>query len=183
MILVTGAPATGKTTLSKNLAEKLGLPIINKDEIKELLFDTLGIKDKEWALKLGASSFELTFFFIEKLLQTGKSFVVEANFNNVNSKEPLLSLSSKYNYDILQLYCHTEFEVLYNRYKERDASGNRHPGHSPLTISFEDYMKIMNNKTFKLYFDKSIDIDVDTTDFNIVDFHQIYDAVGENLNS
>jgi shikimate kinase len=38
MIIVTGAPGAGKTTLSKNLAGKFNLPVINKDEIKELLF-------------------------------------------------------------------------------------------------------------------------------------------------
>lgn len=31
LILVTGAPATGRTTLGKSLAKKFNLPIINKD--------------------------------------------------------------------------------------------------------------------------------------------------------
>ena len=82
MIIITGAPGTGKTTLSKNLAKKFNLSVINKDEIKELLFDNLGIKDMEWALQLGVTSFYLTFFFVEKLLLTGKPFIVEGNFDN-----------------------------------------------------------------------------------------------------
>lgn len=51
MVIITGAPDTGKTTLSKNLTKKLNLPVINKDEIKDLLFDDLGIKDNEWQLR------------------------------------------------------------------------------------------------------------------------------------
>jgi dephospho-CoA kinase len=72
MIIITGASATGKTALSKVLANKLKLPVINKDGIKELLFDNMGTKDEEWAMRLGVTSFELTYLFTEKLCQTGK---------------------------------------------------------------------------------------------------------------
>lgn len=120
------------------------------------------------ALKLGISSFQLTFFFIEKLLQTKSSFIVEANFDNVNSKEPLVSLASKYNCNILQLYCHCDYKVLYKRCKARDNSGDRHPGHSPLTLSFDDYKKLMSEKAYKLYIDESKNIDIDTTDFSTI---------------
>ncbi|WP_010291748.1 AAA family ATPase [Clostridium senegalense] len=63
MIIITGAPATGKTTLSNELAKKYGLPKINKDEIKELLFKSLEVKDSKWTTELGIASFELTYFF------------------------------------------------------------------------------------------------------------------------
>ncbi len=40
MIVVTGTSATGKTILSKKLASKFNLSLINKDEIKSSLFFT-----------------------------------------------------------------------------------------------------------------------------------------------
>ncbi|HEX8858768.1 MAG TPA: AAA family ATPase [Actinomycetes bacterium] len=46
LVLVTGPPASGKTTLARPLAFSLGLPLLGKDTIKEALFDTLGNGDR-----------------------------------------------------------------------------------------------------------------------------------------
>lgn len=181
MIIVTGAPATGKTTLSKKLAEKFNLPVIIKDEIKENLFDSLGIKDKEWALKLGAASFQLTYFFVEKMLQTGKPFIVEGNFGDEYATKSFLDIKARCNYETLQLFCHAEDKVLYERYISRDNSGDRHPGHSKLMIGFEEYKKITNSRNYKLDIPESTNIDINTTKFETVNFQQIYDEVEKNL--
>ncbi len=42
ILLVSGAPASGKSTLAGALAEIFGYPLISKDAIKESLFDSLG---------------------------------------------------------------------------------------------------------------------------------------------
>jgi dephospho-CoA kinase len=42
VILITGHPATGKTTLAHYLAQELGLPLLWRDGLKEKLADTLG---------------------------------------------------------------------------------------------------------------------------------------------
>lgn len=39
LILVNGLPGSGKTTLSRRLGEAMQLPVISKDELKELLAD------------------------------------------------------------------------------------------------------------------------------------------------
>lgn len=45
IILVTGVPASGKSTLSRLLADTLQLPILSKDVVKEALHDSLGTAD------------------------------------------------------------------------------------------------------------------------------------------
>ncbi|MBV7274883.1 hypothetical protein JMF89_10490 [Clostridiaceae bacterium UIB06] len=75
MIIVTGTSATGKTILSSKLANRFNLPLINKDEIKELLFDCLGIKDEEWAVRLGVTSFELS-YLLEKCLISSYRWII-----------------------------------------------------------------------------------------------------------
>lgn len=43
LVLVTGAPGAGKTTLAGPLAAALGLPLIGKDVVKETLYDALPV--------------------------------------------------------------------------------------------------------------------------------------------
>jgi len=149
MIVVSGASATGKTTLSKELADNFKLPVINKDEIKELLFDYLGTENEEWTIKLGISSFELLYLFTRKLCQTGKTFIVEGNFENKYAAKIFSEIKSRYNYKVLQIYCHAQAEILYDRYIKRDISGERHPGHIIHISGFEEFNTRVYNKNFK----------------------------------
>jgi adenylate kinase family enzyme len=48
-IVVSGAPGTGKTTVAALLAERLVLPLLSLDVIKEALGDSLGLGDEEWS--------------------------------------------------------------------------------------------------------------------------------------
>ncbi len=45
-ILVTGIPASGKSTMAEYLSEALHIPVISKDKIKEILFDTVGFHSR-----------------------------------------------------------------------------------------------------------------------------------------
>lgn len=47
-LVVTGLPASGKSTLAKRLAPGLGLAVIDKDEILESLFEEVGVGDANW---------------------------------------------------------------------------------------------------------------------------------------
>ena len=178
MIIITGPSAAGKTILSKNLANKLNLPLINKDEIKELLFDSLGIKDEKWAMKLGITSFELSYLFAEKLCQTGNAFIVEGNFEDKFSSKIFSELKNKYKYKILQLYCHAPDEILYKRFIHRDNSGDRHPGHIVGISGLEEFKKRVTSKNFCLRIDDCITIDIDTTNFEDIS----YEKIVENIN-
>jgi hypothetical protein len=80
LIIVTGPSGTGKTWLSKRLAQDLHLPGLHRDDLKERLFDTLGIKDRAWSRRLGGASYELLFHTLALLLQTDHPCLIESNF-------------------------------------------------------------------------------------------------------
>lgn len=43
-IIITGQPGSRKTTLAKKLGERLWMPVISRDEIKEGYVNTYGVK-------------------------------------------------------------------------------------------------------------------------------------------
>lgn len=59
VVLVTGVPGSGKTTLARRLSPALGLPLLSKDVVKETLFDVLGAGDRAWSTRLGAAANEV----------------------------------------------------------------------------------------------------------------------------
>jgi 2-phosphoglycerate kinase len=55
VVLVSGAPGSGKTSLAVPLAAELGLALLRKDRIKETLHDGLGAPEPDlaWSRRLG----------------------------------------------------------------------------------------------------------------------------------
>lgn len=55
-IVVSGLPASGKSTLARAIADALRLPLLDKDEVLEGFFDRLGVGDSEWRNKLSRAA-------------------------------------------------------------------------------------------------------------------------------
>jgi AAA domain len=53
LIVVTGAPGTGKSTIAAALTAGLGWPLLALDSIKEALADVLGLGDEDWSNRRG----------------------------------------------------------------------------------------------------------------------------------
>jgi len=53
LLVVTGMPSSGKTTVAEGLAGRLGLPLIAKDEIRESLYESVGAEDVSASARLG----------------------------------------------------------------------------------------------------------------------------------
>src|SRR5690348_7636474 len=55
-VVVSGLPGCGKSSLARRLAPLLELPVIDKDDLLEYLFDAEGVGDEEWRRKLSRES-------------------------------------------------------------------------------------------------------------------------------
>lgn len=129
LILVTGLPCTGKTTVARALATALALPLFTKDTFKEQLFDRLGVRDAAWSKQLSQAAFDLLFLAGEAELAVGRSVVLEGNFDRACEGERYEALRAKHTASAVQVVLSTEEGELVRRFRVRAEAGERHPGH------------------------------------------------------
>jgi len=81
-IIVTGRPGSGKTTLSKKLGERLCMPVISRDMMKEGYVNTFGIKHDELPPDTNVVVNEMFFGIVNQHLAGNISVVIEAAFQH-----------------------------------------------------------------------------------------------------
>jgi len=172
IIIVTGRPAAGKSTLAKWLSQELKLPLVSKDSIREELFDRLGWKDRKWAQELGKASVDMMFYFAKAELEVGHSLIMDNSFYPALSNPRFQSLREKYKAESIQIVCDSDRETLFQRFKLRATSGNRHPGHGDQDVLEELYAHLADTSSQILEIGGPV-IAVDTTDFSKIDYPEI----------
>ncbi|MDT0347144.1 AAA family ATPase [Streptomyces litchfieldiae] len=125
IVLVTGAPGAGKSTLAGPLSVMLGFPLLSKDLIKESLHDSLAapIGDLASSRRLGAAAMDL----IWALAARCPTAVLEANSlpGHPDTRPRLDSLAA----DVVEVNCWCPPAEAARRYAARAAGGHHHPVH------------------------------------------------------
>lgn len=127
-ILVTGIPASGKSTIARFLSEELGITMLSKDDMKEILFDDVGFNSREEKVKLGVASMNIMYYAAEQLMKHKLPFILENNFED-SSREGLLSILEMYSYKAITVTLTGDYEKIYERFTKRNESPERHRGH------------------------------------------------------
>lgn len=193
-ILVAGVPATGKGRMAQELSQRLGLPWLSKDAIKEKLYDTVGFRCRAEKVALGEGALEALYYAAGQLLQAGVSCILENNFEEV-SKPGLLALLERCQCQAVTVFLTGEPEALYRRFLQRDRSPQRHRGHVvntqyperpggeplPPPPSLEAFTQAWRARGMADFTVPGPRVLVDTTDFSTVDYDAIARQVGEAL--
>ncbi|NJN83481.1 MAG: ATP-binding protein [Caldilineaceae bacterium] len=176
LLIVTGPPAAGKTTLARRLAIDLSLPLFSKDAIKESLFDTLGTGDRAWSMKLGVASIELLFHTLAWQLGAGNSVIAETAFIPEYDNARFLDLQRMHPCSLMQIYVTASPAILAKRFKDRANSGDRHSGHVDTRLDENEYLvSLRAGKYAKLDLNTSI-IQMDTTEAGMVDYSRLLEV-------
>ena len=117
LVIVSGAPATGKTTLSRLLADRLRLPLLSKDRLRRIFRDAFQADTLEDVRRLLAPGFAVYYNLISELLRSGVGVVAECNFHRGVS-EPELAPVARLGSPVI-VHCQTSREVSYRRFRER----------------------------------------------------------------
>lgn len=178
IVLVTGPPASGKSFVAALVADRAGLPLIAKDEIKETLFETLGTGDIAWSQRLGRATFALMLWALEAQLKAGRSVIVEANLASEDARPALRALHQRLPLRPLELHCTAAEDLLLARYAAR--AGSRHPGHLD-EQRIEDIASAVSAGRYRPL-DLSADlIVVDTTSFDDIDTEALTQAAADHV--
>ncbi len=183
LVVVTGLPGTGKTTIAERLGERLSVPVIRKDAFKEILFDRLGWSDEDWSDLLDVACYDMLWALCDSELKAGRVIIVESNFEPEEHTARIAEFGNQYQARLIEVHCRTDRNVLVERFKERVESGERHPGHaeqSEEVMEEEAIPKLLNDPEPWLGVTETR-LSVDTTDLDAVDIDAISQWVASQL--
>jgi predicted kinase len=127
VVLVSGPPAAGKSSIAGPLATALELPLFSKDQLKETLTDAFAgpSTDLAYSRRIGGASMELLWSLAARV----PGCVLDANFRPRSEYEHsrILGLDAR----IVEVHCVCDPAELTRRFAARAAAG-MHPAH-PLT--------------------------------------------------
>lgn len=127
VILVTGLPGAGKTTLARELASRYRMALIAKDFIKEPLLDVLGARDAAHSRVLSDASFASLFRVARELRLCGVSCLLEGNFRAGEHDAAFRDAVGAAR--VAQVLCRVSESERAERLRTRAKDPSRHPGH------------------------------------------------------
>lgn len=191
---MSGLPAVGKSTMARVISETMGISIVSKDDIKEILFDTVGFKSREEKLNLGTASMMVMYYAAEKIMAVGSSIILDNNFES-SSRDGLEALLARCNATPITIHMDGDSEEIYRRFIERDKSPDRHRGHitnlsypesdssvSEPVIELSAFVKRYTERGMR-NFTIGDTIDVDATNLKTIDYEGVIRSIQRIMQS
>jgi predicted kinase len=184
ILIVLGAPATGKTSIGNRLAQSLKIPYFSKDGVKEPVFDELGCPvametdEPLSGRKMDNAALSILIYLIEMQLRAGCGCIIDSTFQKHHAPT-LKALMFKYHFTPIQIMCSAEESELEKRFKRRAKTAERHAGHLDHSMSDKFDMERLVQT-----FQQPLDIgghllNVDSTDFQEDDYQRLLNSVNQ----
>lgn len=117
LVVVSGLAASGKSTVARALARGLDLPLLDKDDVLEALFDSLGCADLATRERLSRAADDVLL-----TVAAASPAAVAVNWWHFDTAPARLTAAAD---ALVEVWCACPPEVAAERY----AARRRHPGH------------------------------------------------------
>ena len=157
-VVVSGLPGSGKSTLAKQVAPLLNLPVIDKDDILERLFEAKGTGDAAWRRSLSRESdqlFQAKAFNAEGAILVSFWHLPGMAADSGTPTEWLWKLSNR----LINVACACAPEIAAERLFQR----TRHPGHLDRAASKEEVLASIQSISYLCPLEIGRRIEVDTS--------------------
>lgn len=175
LLIVTGRPASGKSTLAHLLSKQINCPLLSRDELKEGYINTVNITHAEADDSVAQHIYDTFFEAIELFITKGISIIAEAAFQDKLWKSKLLNLSGKAAIKII--ICTTNLDILNSRFINRllnNPNREKYHGDKEMNLINGDYTPVnMDVPT----------LEVDTTENYDPNLQEIISFIKERKNS
>ncbi|HUI58733.1 MAG TPA: AAA family ATPase [Steroidobacteraceae bacterium] len=128
LIIVTGLPGTGKSTLARTLARHFHLPLLAKDSIKEPLMQALAAHVVP-SRQLSDAAFAVVFSCLREVLTGGRGALLEGNFRSGEHESAIQAALPEPSMAIAQVLCRVPESQRQSRLTLRHSDASRHSGH------------------------------------------------------
>jgi len=152
LIVITGLPGTGKTTLARRICQEQRIALLSKDAIKESLLDVFSPQGLQhdvvrppvsqpemrprresqsasrMSRTLSDAAFAILFRLGGELLRDKLDVILEGNFRGGEHEPALLAIQPE-RATVLQILCRVEETARLLRLALREQTAGRHPGH------------------------------------------------------
>lgn len=125
VIVVSGAPGTGKSTVAAALADGLRWPLLSLDPVKEAVADVLGLGDghgigrEDWSNRVGDTAAEIVF----RLSAQFPDAVAEGWWRGDRRERALAEFAGA-----IEVFCHCDPQLALSRMRARHGTGHDRTG-------------------------------------------------------
>ena len=194
LLIIAGLPASGKSTVARRLAGAFGMPVLEKDDLKEALFDTVGFRNYPEKRQLDVAANAVLLRAAGAILDAGESLCLVNNFRR-DMEDGVREFLAAHPCRAGLLLLTGDADVFWRRYAERDRIGARHmahalPDHYPLLPGEPMPDTEISRARFREIFEDlgmaeprvgCPTLRVDMTDPDAVDFSGLTDRVSKML--
>ena len=114
LIVITGLPGTGKTTIAESLAKEVDAVVFSTDKIRKMIFKKPVYNEEDKRIV-----YDELFSLTGKYLASGKNVILDGTFYTKTLRQRAKEVGKTFSENVYFVYCETPEELLKERIDKR----------------------------------------------------------------